>query len=299
MIGWLRNAAGVLWRTIERWQADDGFVVSASMAYYGSLSLFPLVLVLFAGVGAVVRASSLMQAERTEFLDGIGQSVSPWLAEQLTRLLAGIEDHATTGGPIGMLLLLATVLGLFVQFDYLLDRLWGTPRPAAPVWWKTITRWIGDRLRAFLLLLLCGGLIVAALTVKVALTAFQARTGGLPTIPGLGTIAPVLLTWLLQALAFTVIYKTLPPHPVGWRQAAAGGIAVTLLWDIGQRLLTTWVIGQHYSAYGVVGVFMAVMLWMYYASAAVFFGLELVWVLVHEPTPTRRSDDADTSARAA
>jgi uncharacterized BrkB/YihY/UPF0761 family membrane protein len=39
------------------------------------------------------------------------------------------------------------------------------------------------------------------------------------------------------------------------------------------------VISGFYSAYGVVGSFLAVLIWMYYSSAVLFFGAEFVRVL--------------------
>ena len=51
-------------------------------------------------------------------------------------------------------------------------------------------------------------------------------------------------------------------------------MAVT--WQIGQHFLALFVISNHYSVYGVVGAFIAVMVWFYYAGAVVFLGAEIV-----------------------
>ena len=83
----------------------------------------------------------------------------------------------------------------------------------------------------------------------------------------------------LNCLLFTVIYKILPKAAVRWRDAAAGGLLTALTWQIGQRVLESIVISNNYSAYGVVGSFLAVMLWMYYASAVILLGAEFVRAL--------------------
>ena len=51
---------------------------------------------------------------------------------------------------------------------------------------------------------------------------------------------------------------------------------MAITWQIGQYLLALFVIGDKYSAYGVIGSLIAVMIWFYYASAAVFLGGEFV-----------------------
>ena len=59
----------------------------------------------------------------------------------------------------------------------------------------------------------------------------------------------------------------------------AGGLLVSLVWILGQRLLVTFLIGPGYTAYGVVGSFIAVMIWVYYVSAILFLGAEFVEAL--------------------
>jgi membrane protein len=77
----------------------------------------------------------------------------------------------------------------------------------------------------------------------------------------------------------------LPRAPIRWREALAGGALVSIIWKIGLLLLTPFLIGEKYSAYGVVGSFIAIMIWMYYASAVVFLGAEFVKVLSRRRQP--------------
>ncbi|HWC88066.1 MAG TPA: hypothetical protein VG433_00360, partial [Pirellulales bacterium] len=45
-----------------------------------------------------------------------------------------------------------------------------------------------------------------------------------------------------------------------------------------RQVLAVMVIGGRYSAYGVVGTFIAMMVWVYYAAAVLFLGAEFVKV---------------------
>jgi membrane protein len=87
------------------------------------------------------------------------------------------------------------------------------------------------------------------------------------------------MTLVLNAVLFGTLYKVLPRAPVRWREALAGGVLVAVIWRLGLLVLTPFLIGEKYSAYGVVGSFIAIMIWMYYASAVVFLGAEFVQVL--------------------
>ena len=60
MLKWLtRRIWPATKATWKQWNEDDGFLLSAAMAYYAAFSLFPLLLVLIAGVGLLTRFPSL------------------------------------------------------------------------------------------------------------------------------------------------------------------------------------------------------------------------------------------------
>ena len=88
-----------------------------------------------------------------------------------------------------------------------------------------------------------------------------------------------LFTAATNALLFGLIYKVLPKVTIRWRDALAGGLLVSLVWLLGQRLLVTFLIGPSYTAYGIVGSFIAVMIWVYYVSVILFLGAEFVEAL--------------------
>jgi uncharacterized BrkB/YihY/UPF0761 family membrane protein len=75
-------------------------------------------------------------------------------------------------------------------------------------------------------------------------------------------------------------------------EATAGGLLASIIWQVGRRVLTWAVIGSNYNAYGVVGAFIAVMLWLYYGSAVVFFGAEYVQVICQQCRHDKPSSEA-------
>src|SRR3974377_1371877 len=109
----------VFWKTVELWQADDGFLLSAAMAYYAAFSLFPLCLVLVSILGFVLRMSQRAESAQTLLLPEVAPPTTPWLADQLQALLAGVKSHAAFGGPFGAIALLAAAIVVFLQLDYM------------------------------------------------------------------------------------------------------------------------------------------------------------------------------------
>jgi membrane protein len=218
----------------------------------------------------------------------VERNASPWLADQLRQMLAGIQTHAGVGGPVGLLTLLVTAISVFVQLDASIARIWGLPGMPSKGIAAALKTALHDRLVAFLLLLGVGSLVLVVFLLNLVLAGI--RPFVLQSTEGrtLWLLVPTLMTVGLNCLLFAVIYKILPKTAVRWRDAAAGGLLTAFTWQIGQRVLESIVISNNYSAYGVVGSFLAVMLWIYYASAVILLGAEFVRVLdVRDRYPVR------------
>jgi membrane protein len=99
------------------------------------------------------------------------------------------------------------------------------------------------------------------------------------------------VTIILNAGVFALIYRYVPKREVPWEAALRGGLLAALIWEVGRQILSSFVIGQKYStAYGVVGAFLAIMVWAYYAVSVIFFGAEYA-----QTVADRTSDSGDRS----
>lgn len=283
---------GKPWRVLRKtwagWQRDDGLLLSAAMAYYAAFSLFPLCLVLISVLGFVMRLSAQAQDARQQLFREVERHAGPWLAEQLETLLAGVSSHAGLGGPVGLVTLLLAAIGIFLQLNYIFDKIWGTGSATARGWLGSIRAVLLGRLTAFLMLLAAGGLLVAIFLAGMVRAAIRSYVVKLPAGQMVWHWWEIAVTLAGNALLFALLYKVLPKAPIRWRHALAGGVFVSAIWFLGQRVLVVLVIGEIYSAYGVVGSFIAVMLWLYYASTTVFLGAEFVRTLGDEAASGER-----------
>jgi len=272
----------VVQKTWEGWQEDDGFLLSAAMAYYAAFSLFPLCLVLIAAVGFVLHFSQRADTAQGVLLNQVKQSVSPWLADQLQALLAGVKMNAGLGGPLGVVTLLAAAIVVFLQLDYMFGRIFGVVKARTkPTLWGYVRTVLYDRLAAFLMLMAVGALLLGLFVANVYVLA-GVRMNIENELPGgamLSGWTQFLFTAATNALLFGLIYKVLPKVAVRWRDALLGGLLISLVWILGQHLLVKFLIGPNYTAYGIVGSFIAVMICLYYVSAILFLGAEFVEAL--------------------
>jgi membrane protein len=269
---------GVFWPRLReagrRWSDDDCPTMAAAVAYYAALSLFPLTLLLISVLGFVLRFSSGAQNARQELLDLLSENASPVLAQHVGDVLGQISDNAIFGGPVALVALLLAAIGVFAQVERAFERIWRSSQASPRGVLAVVREALIYRLRAFLMLLSTGLVVLAALAGGIVNAAFRKLTMNLPggdwVWARLEVFAAVTLSWWF----FTLIYKALPRAKVRWSASMQGGILAALLWEAARQTLTFFLVGKNYTAYGVVGSLIAVMLWIYIAASVLFLGAE-------------------------
>lgn len=274
MTDYLRHFLGLLYRTYLNWSTDRGSTLAASVAYYTALAFFPLLLILLSSFGVFLNVTQSGQAAEEQILDAIGEQLSPNLQTQVARALQQLQVRASLGGPAGVITLLVVVIALFSQIDLAFNRIWKLHDDDSRGIWGTVVDIVFVRIKAFLMLL---GLLCVLFLVFASGVVLTATSEWITTTPWMIWGAQLAVSWLLNAGVFTVLYYTIPNTKVPWPAALQGGIFASLIWEIGRQILASIVIGDRFdSAYGVIGAFIAIMLWAYYAATVLFFGAEFV-----------------------
>ncbi len=281
---YLRKIALRLYSTYMGFEEHEGSLAAAGIAYYLALSFFPLFLVLLALLGTVLQWTAIGQEAQQSLLSAIEQQASPDLAQQVGRMLQVVSDKATTGGRIGFIVLLISAIATFAQLDAAFDRIWRQPMNPHETWLQWIVRLLVKRVKALAMLLGVGGFIIVTLVTSMIWSGIQQALNPVFSLaPWMEWASSLWINLLLNFVAFTTIYKVLPKPRIRWRDAVRGGVFASLLWEAGRQALAAYLLRLNYpDAYGIVGSFLAVMLWAYYASLVILFGAEYVRVTEEE-----------------
>lgn len=263
-----------LWRAAQNWQADQADQLAAALAYYAVLALFPLALILLAILGYLLRFVPQAQSAQQELLRLTAENISPVVARYLEQIFTQVETQADLNGPVGLLVLILTGIGIFSQLESAFDRIWHVPPAPWQGFWGAVQNALGHRLRAFLILV---GVVVgmmAAFFGSMALATLRTFTsslwGGRFLWHGLETAVGLLASWAL----FALMYKTIPRSRVQWSAASEGAAVAAVLWELTRRFLAAFLIGPRYSAYGLVGAVLALLVWVQISGCIVFLGAE-------------------------
>jgi membrane protein len=235
---------------------------SAKTAYYLFLSLFPLLLVVFALTGILGgHAVFDVLAARLE------QAAPPEGARYVERFVRDVTDSRRPDIlSFGLLLGLWTGSNIFVALTEGLNRVYEIRESRR--WWRRRLIAIG-MLGAGLVLMMGGALILLA----------GGRLGASTGLDGTWSVLRYPLAYLMLMLMMSLIYYALPNRDQSRARRAItlGALAGTGIWfiaTIGFRFYITHI--KHYGhTYGFVGAVIVLLLWMYLTAYAVLIGGEV------------------------
>jgi membrane protein len=248
-------------------QSDSGNL-SAAIAFYSLLSLFPLVMCLVSLSGFFIR--------RTGSEEAIIHRATHWLpgaAEIIQDNLKSISKNFGRVQVISLLLLWWSASGVFLPMETALNRAWRVSRHRS--YWQR-------HLLALGMSMMCGTLLVLSLGV----TAVQRRMVHLARTSNGEWGSPALFSplahslffftpILFSVLTFVLIYWIVPNQPVKFRQVIGGALVAAILWEIAKHLFAALLPFFNYRhLYGSLGVAVTFMMWGYVSSLILLFGAE-------------------------
>lgn len=266
------------WR---RWNEDNAGMMAAAVAYNISLSMLPTLLLVASGFGLFLKWTDSGHEAHGYVLEIVSEQANPTVAESIDHVLDDVEDLAVYSGPLGLITLLMASLAIFLQLDRAFDRIYRIPtlKTGNPLALGGMV--LRYRLRAFVMLLALGLVVISIFVLGLAFAWFQDHATSLaPGTLRFWWLVETIVECAMNSLVFALIYWLVPKIRVRWRHALAGGIVAALMWELGRQFLGSFFIGERYtSAYGIIGAMTGLMLWGYGGIAVLFAGAEYAQVL--------------------
>jgi len=264
----------VLLRVREESSKDNLGLISAGVAYYGLLAIFPALAAMLSIYGLV--ADPVQVTDQIGQLDALPQTARQLLTDQLTQI-ASTSSGALTWSLVGGILLSifsatkginALIQALNIAYDE------GSSRG-----------FIKETLTGIVFTL--GALLLAICAVAIVVLA-----PALLTILPLGPVAKVIgatLPWLLLTLGFmtgvAMLYRYGPVRErAEWHWITPGSLFATIAWVIASLGFSFYVshFGTYNETYGSVGAVVVLLLWFYLTAYIIVLGAELNAELEHQ-----------------
>jgi membrane protein len=282
MVGSGRTLGRLLKAALLEYERDYARYFAAAMVYYALMSLVPVVLLLLAALGWLLRLSPVAGVVEQQLLLSVETGFGPDLKETVEHLLQGLQEQS-------LVATIVSLVGLLLTASVLVRHL----RMSFRAIWQHLPPWLSGSVRsgaqaalrekviAFAIVL--GG--AAVLLVAIATVAAIHWLAGLfGDGAGAAWMLALPVPLLMVFLVFVLLFVLLPPVYLTLRHVWVSAAICTALWMIGVEILTLYgaFIGRNLSTYGAIGGLLVIMLCMNAMSQALFFGAELCKVVARD-----------------
>lgn len=188
----------------------------------------------------------------------------------ITGYMQQFADNATRLTAAGVALLAVTALLLMMTIEHVFDVVWRVRRP----------RPLARRMLVYWMAVTVGPLLIGA-SLSVTSWVVTQSLGVTREVPGFGRAVLALVPWVLNAIAFALLYLVVPNRRVRLADALAGGIAAAVAFELMKRGFGFYVasVPTYTAVYGTFATIPIFLLWIYLSWMVVLFGAVITAVL--------------------
>jgi YihY family inner membrane protein len=245
---------------VKKFGDDEAGRHAALLAYYGFMSLFPLMLVFVTLLGYALANNPELQQQ---LIDTVIARF-PGFGPQLEASIATIGG-SSIGLVVGILGTLWGGRGITESAQNAMNAVWNVPRKDRPNWWWRLARGLGALM-----------LVVVAVFAATALARLGAGGGGvIDRLPLVGSL-------LLNLLLLTALSQVLSAAWLPWRWLLPGAAIGAVGWSVLQAtaaLIITRQLERANLVYGVFAIVLVLLSWLYLSAQLLLYAAEVnvVW----------------------
>lgn len=255
--------AALVFGVVKKFGDDRGGSLAALIAYYGFLSLFPLLLLFYTVLAFVL--PHYPDAQRSLTRSVIGQF--PVIGAQLQQNTEHPLKGSAVALVVGVITLMWGSLGIAQILQFTMQEVWNIPGKDRPGYAARLLRSVT---------------LFAVLGLGIAVTTVVSGLGTVLDWGPAGSLLAALPAVIVNIGLFLVIFRLLTPAEVTWRQllpgAVLGGVGWQILQTVGVNLVSHQL--QHAGqVYGVFGFTLALISFLSLAATLTVYAAELNVVL--------------------
>lgn len=253
------------------WLADGAFGHSAAVSFYTLFSLAPVTIITLAITGFFLGAESATKQFSDQISQLLGKNAADLIQETVASSQPQNQGWFATVVSIGVLVVGATTV--FAQLQDSLNQIWGVKAKPSR---SGLLVLVLQRLISFAMVLTVGFLLLVSLLLTTLLSAFVKYIEGTIKVPPFVLQGADLIVSLgVITVLFALVFKIMPDVQNRWRDVWRGAFATAILFTIGRFGIALYLSHSNVaSIYGGAGSLVALLIWVYYSCAILFFGAE-------------------------
>jgi membrane protein len=272
----------------HEYQRDYAKYFAGAMVYYALVSMLPVLLLVLATLGLLLKFSSVAATTKEQVLGTLQANFGDEIRIAIDALLARLQEGSIVAVVVSVIGLLITAAAFFRHLRLSFRALWKHDPPLVSGSVRGVVReTVMEQVKAFLMVFTGGAMLIvtlACITVVHWLSAFFSELPRFTDTVGWLLALPIPL--VLATLTFGLLFKFLPPVVLEWRQVRLAAVLCGIAWIIGADLLALYASFGDNSAYGAIGGLFVFMLWIKFVSQVLFYGAEVCKVTAMSPAPS-------------
>jgi membrane protein len=265
----------------QEYQHDYAKYLALAMIYYALVSMVPLLLLVLATLGLLLRVSTVAAAAEQRVLQTVQTSLGPEMTVTLHDLLTRLRAGSVVAMTVSIVALLVTGSTLFRHLRLSFRAVWKYELPlAAGSVRDAVRETLTEQATAFLMLLSAGVLLVVTLWLIAVVHWLGTFFNALPRFRDMTAwVLALPVSFVLATLTFALLFKYLPPVSLAWRHVWLAAGLCGVVWIVGADLLALFASFGDSGPYGAIGALLVVMLWINVMSQVLFYGAEVCKVM--------------------
>jgi membrane protein len=269
---------------VRRFTADRGMQTASALTYTSLLSIVPLLVVSLAVLSGFGAFAEMKETVKAAVLDVLLPSTKTQAAAHIDQFLGNAKAltwPGLAGIAVTALMLLSTIEGTF-------NRIWRAKSP----------RSLTIRILRYWSALTMGPLLLGA---SLSLTSYFFAVADDGMVSGvleqIGHLLPLLLQWV----AFTLLYITIPNAPVRLRHALTGGLVAAVLFEALKTGFAVYIdnADNFRVIYGALAAIPIFLMWLYSSWTVILIGAEVTAVVPEWREALARSRSGTMAGTAA
>lgn len=252
-------------------------LTAAYFAYHCFMAIFPLLLLVSAILGFVLKSDPALQQEIINHI----LELFPDFGGTLKSILDGVVASRHLVGTIGLLGLLWAGTRIAKSLEIGTCIIWETDKRR---YWKR-------KLLALGILFILGFLGAVAIGFNLASSSLMSWMSkhASPLWTSASFVVSTLLSLTIASLILTAMYILVPQERPEFREAAGGALVAAVLFHIIDYGFSYYFVhmAKTQALYGTIGVIIGVLIWLYLIGIVIFLGAELVHLLSLRKTATK------------
>jgi YihY family inner membrane protein len=242
---------------MKKFGDDQAGNLAALIAYYGFLSLFPLMLVMVTLLGLLLRDNSeLRETIKTSALANF-----PVIGDDISRNVHSLRGSGLALA-LGLVVAVWAGLGIMKVLQTAMNAVWNVPYRYRPNFWVSLRR-------AMIMLLVLGVITIASAA------AGSVGAGSDDWVLG---IAGIVISVVLNLILFLLAFRILTTADVTWGDVFPGAAVAALAWTVLQAVGGYIVSHQLQGAsdtYGAFATVIGLLAWIYLGAQLTLFAAEV------------------------